>query len=137
MRRLVLVVLALACAPTAAAADLTVVPRDFSPDDARLDRRAAASPFPDAALERSASRCARAGGQLSDPARRRLAAACLVSTPDRPDRPACNGRRRAQWQPRAVPKRQRAADDDLPERRPTPRRGQDPLHPQRARSRPL
>ena len=42
-----------------------------------------------------------------------------------------------QRQPDAVPGRQRAADDDLPERRPAARRGQDPLHAQRAGARPL
>ena len=80
MRRLVLIVplLALALPGAARAADLTAVPRDFSPDakrltvhaelpaaervgvqlattagqTGRLDRRAAAAPLPDAALER-------------------------------------------------------------------------------------
>ena len=43
MRRLALAVLVLACAPTAAAADLTVVPRDFSPANERLRIQAALS----------------------------------------------------------------------------------------------
>ena len=41
MRRLALVVLALACVPTAAAADLTIAPRDFSPAAERLRIQAA------------------------------------------------------------------------------------------------
>jgi hypothetical protein len=41
MRRLALVVLALACAPTAAAADLSIAPRDFSPTNDRLRIQAA------------------------------------------------------------------------------------------------
>ena len=46
MRRLALVILALACAPTAAAADFTIAPRNFSPEAARL-RVQAALPQPE------------------------------------------------------------------------------------------
>ena len=71
MRRLVLVVLALACAPTAAAADLTVVPRDFSPDEARL-RIQAALPKPSASGSSSRTRRGRPLGWIVEPQRRRF-----------------------------------------------------------------
>ncbi len=104
MRRLVLLVLALAVVPPAAAADLTVAPRDFSPKQerlrikaslpklervgvqltrgrrprARLDRRAGAPPLPRLPLERpAAQRRARLGRQLPDPPRRRARACWL------------------------------------------------------------
>ena len=110
----------------AAAADLTVVPRDFSPDEARLriqaalaesrarrgparrreraaarlDRRAAASPLPDAALERSAPRRTRAGRQLPDPARQLARAGLPRLRSGSTGSPRALRLRRAQPQPR-------------------------------------
>ena len=71
MRRLVLVVLALACAPTAAAADLTVVPRDFSPDEARL-RIQAALPKAERVGIQLADERGRPLGWIVEPQRRRF-----------------------------------------------------------------
>ncbi|MGI9111130.1 MAG: N,N-dimethylformamidase beta subunit family domain-containing protein [Gaiellaceae bacterium] len=71
MRRLALVVLALACAPTAAAADLTVVPRDFSPDEVRL-RIQAALPTSERVGLQLATQQGRPLGWIVEPQRRRF-----------------------------------------------------------------
>jgi len=71
MRRLALVVLALACAPTAAAADLSVVPRDFSPEESRL-RIQAALPKPERVGVQLATGSGRPLGWIVEPQRRRF-----------------------------------------------------------------
>lgn len=70
MRRLALVVLALACAPTAAAADLTIVPRDFSPAAQQL-RIQAVLPKPERVGVQLASESGRPLGWIVEPQRRR------------------------------------------------------------------
>ncbi|MEJ7568554.1 MAG: N,N-dimethylformamidase beta subunit family domain-containing protein [Gaiellaceae bacterium] len=70
-RRFTLVVLALACAPVASAADLTVKPRDFSPDEARL-RIQAALPKPERVGLQLATLSGRPLGWIVEPQRRRF-----------------------------------------------------------------
>src|SRR5687768_12169932 len=72
MRRLALVVLALACAPTAAAADLTVSQRDFSPAVARPLRIHAALPKPERVGIQLATTSGRPLGWIAEPQRRRF-----------------------------------------------------------------
>src|SRR5688500_2647617 len=71
MRRLALVVLALACAPTAAAADLMVSPRDFSPATKPL-RIHAALPEPGRVGIQLATTAGRPLGWIAEPQRRRF-----------------------------------------------------------------
>ena len=72
MRRLALVVLALACAPTAAAAgDLTLSKRDFSPAYDRL-RIQAALPKPERVGVQLATEQGTALGWIVEPSRRRF-----------------------------------------------------------------
>jgi hypothetical protein len=70
MRRLVLLVLALAVVPPAAAADLTVVPRDFSPTQKRL-RIQASMPTIERVGVQLATRDGRVLGWIVEPERRR------------------------------------------------------------------
>ena len=70
MRRLALIVLALACAPTAAAADLTIAPRDFSPVAEQLRIRAAL-PKPGRVGVQLATEHGRPLGWIVEPQRRR------------------------------------------------------------------
>ena len=71
MRRLVLVVLALACAPSALAADFTVKPRDFSPTTERLRVRAVL-PKPGRVGLQLATENGRPLGWIAEPQRRRF-----------------------------------------------------------------
>jgi len=71
MRRLALVALVLACAPTAAAADLTVAPRDFSSATERL-RIQTALPKPERVGLQLVTSRGRALGWIAEPQRRRF-----------------------------------------------------------------
>ena len=106
MRHLILFVLALIVVPPAAAADLTIVPRDFSPKQKRLRIKASlpqlehvgvqlaratvacsagsssrAPALPRLPLERAARRAEGVGRRLPDPARRRAAGARHLPAP--------------------------------------------------------
>ena len=160
MRRLVLLVLALAVVPPAAAADLTVAPRDFSPTAKRLRIQAS---LPQA--EHVGVQLARADGRvlgwIVPPERRRFldfrwngrlgagasgtaatgsgSSTASASSPRRRSAidqtaPAPDEHPRAQPRPAAVPGRQQALHDDLPERRQAARVRQDRLHARRARA---
>jgi len=71
MRRLALVVLALACAPTAAAANLTIAPRDFSPANEALRVQAALAKPGRVGLQLATPR-GRSLGWIVEPQRRRF-----------------------------------------------------------------
>ena len=98
----------------------------------RLDRAARAPPLPRLPLERPARQPAHLGRQLPDPPRRRLPRPRHLAAADRPDARAAAEHPRSQPRPDAVPGRQQAPDDDLPERRQAARVRQDRLHAGRA-----
>ena len=160
MRRLVLLVLALAVVPPAAAADFTVTPRDFSPTAKRL-RIHASLPQAQHVGVQLAHADGRVIGWIVPPERRRFldyrwngrlgsrriwdgnyqirlvdGFRVLATSPLRIDQTPARllEHPRSQPRPDAVPGRQRAPDDDLPQRRQAARVRQDRLHAERGRA---
>ena len=164
MRRLALVVLALACSPTAAAAGISRSPSATS----RRRRSGFGSrppcPKPERVGVQLATEQGKALGWIVEPSRRRFLtlrwngrlngarvrdgsylvrliergqARRLLPAPDRPDGAADHRDPGAQPQPGAVPGRQRPADDDLVERRRPARVGEDHLQAHRTSARAL